>query len=269
MGARAPGQGCDYSCRSRSAPAGRCSLDSNGVAFVLVRPQRGANVGAACRALKNMGFGDLRLVESGVDRADPATRNPAYGAWDVLDAAREFHSLLDAIGDCAAVAACSGRVGEEWWTPRRLASGVASVTSGGRLAVVFGPEASGLTNAELRLCPLHVRIPSAPEQPSLNLAQAVLVLAYELRLASETSEGAAARRPAPLASVEQALADLREAMLAIGFLQPASPDVILGELRSLLTRARPDEREVVLLRGLARQMRWAGGRIAEQGPPQG
>lgn len=248
-------------------------MDDDGVAFVLVRPQRGANVGAACRALKNMGFRELRLVESGVDRSDPATRNPAWGAWDVLDAAGEYHTLLDAVGDCTDVVACSGRTDAAPLTPRQLAAGGA--TRAGRLAVVFGPEATGLTNAELGLCPRHVRIPSAPEQPSLNLAQAVLLVAYEMRLASVPATAPAPRAPAPVGELEAALADLREGLLAIGYLKPGNPDAILAELRALLARAQPDAREITLLRGVARQVRWAGARIAgavpggdNPGPPE-
>ena len=242
-------------------------MHSEDVAFVMVRPQRAVNVGAACRALKNMGFRDLRLVEAAVDREAPATRNPAYGAWDVLDGAREFHSLLDALRDCTAVVACSGRTGPDVRTPRELAAEAAPLAGGGRLAVVFGPEASGLANAELLLCPRHVRIPTSPEQPSLNLAQAVLLVAYELSLAPASAP--VPRAAARLGGLEDALADLRAGLLAIGYLQPGNPDAILAELRALLARAAPDDREVLLLRGLSRQLRWAGGRIAEIEPPQG
>jgi TrmH family RNA methyltransferase len=250
----APGR--DYNCRV-----------SGHVAFVLVRPQRAANVGASCRALKNMGFFDLRLVASSVDRRDEATRNPAWRAWDVLDAAREYDTLPDALADCTAVVACSGRAGDTSWTPRELADNVHGLAGAGRLAVVFGSEAAGLTNAELLLCPRHVRIPSAPEQPSLNLAQAVLVVAYELSLAaSPTPSGEAG---AAVGDVETALAELRAGLLGIGYLHPQNPDAILGEIRSLLARAQPTPREVALLRGLARQLRWAAAHIASGREAQG
>jgi TrmH family RNA methyltransferase len=239
---------------------------SEHVAFVLVRPQRPQNVAAACRALKNMGFRDLRLVDAAIDRGDAATRAPAYGAWDVLDGAREHPTLLDAVADCAVAVGCSGRAGEAAWTPRELADRAPALAVRGRLAVVFGPEKDGLTNAELRLLPHHVRIPTAPEQPSLNLAQAVLLLAYELRLASlpfpDTSPGPVAE----VGEMETALGELRDGLLGIGYLNAQNPEAILAELRVLLARAAPSPREAQLLRGLARQLRWAGERIAERRP---
>jgi TrmH family RNA methyltransferase len=239
-------------------------VQSEHVAFVLVRPARPANLGAACRALKNMGFRDLRLVGAAIDRGDAATRAPAYGAWDVLDGAREHPTLLDALADCTAAVGCSGRAGDAAWTPRELAGRGPALAVRGRLAVVFGPEKDGLTNAELRLLPHHVRIPTAPEQPSLNLAQAVLLVAYELRLADLPFPD---RAPGPVAEVgemESALAELQAGLLAIGYLNAQNPGAILAELRVMLARAAPSPREAALIRGVARQLRWAGERIAER-----
>ena len=138
----------------------------------------------------------------------------------------------------------------------------------GRLSIVFGPESSGLTNQELALCHVRVRIPTSLEHPSLNLAQAVLVLAYELHVA----RAPAARVEGPLVAsagvLEDAVQELREALLGIGYLNPAQPDEVLSELRGLLLRSRPTPREVTLLRGLARQIAWAGKK-ARGGPAIG
>jgi TrmH family RNA methyltransferase len=245
------------------------------VVFVLVRPARAANVGAACRALKNMGFSSLRLVEAAVDASEPAVRAPAYGAWDVLDAATRHDRLIDAVADATVVVGASGREGPESRPPRALAAELSGLTAGETVAFVFGPEASGLTNEELALCHRRVRIPSDPAQPSLNLAQAVLVVAYEMSLARASHPAPEdAEPPATAGELEGALADLRDGLLGIGYLNPANPDGILAELRALLVRARPRPREVVLLRGLARQVRWAAGHIArsrrgDDNPPPG
>src|SRR5262245_23164396 len=142
---------------------------------VLVRPSRPRNVAAAARAMKNMGLHRLKIVSPPEGLRDAEARALAYGAWDVLDAAELPETLAAAV----AVAA-SGRGDAPAWTPRQLAERAASRAGGGTLALVFGPEASGLSDAELRLCHEVVRIPSHEAQPSLNLAQAVLVLAYEL-----------------------------------------------------------------------------------------
>jgi TrmH family RNA methyltransferase len=239
------------------------------VEFVLVRPRRPANVAAACRAMKNMGLRTLWLVEPGPGLDDPGARSLAYGAWDVLDGARRASSLLEAVSGSVAVVGTSGRDVTGAWTPRELATAAGRLAGGGPLSLVFGPEASGLTRAEMDLCHSLVHVPTDPVHPSLNLAQAVLLLAYELRLAALTEAGAAVgdvggEARAPAGELEQAVRELREALLEIGFLDPASPDRVLTELRRLLARGGPTPREVVLLRGLARQVAWAG-RVARGG----
>jgi TrmH family RNA methyltransferase len=240
-------------------------MDQGRVDVVLVRPARAANVGAACRALKNMGLRSLVMVDppEGLDR--PEARALAYGAWDVLDAAQRRATLREAVADSTLVVGTSGRPHPGAWTPRRLASEAAERMGAGRLAVVFGPEASGLTDQELALCHVRVHIPADPEHPSLNLAQAVLVLAYELRVAGIPVPEAESAPRAAAGDVETTLDDLREALVGIGYLNPANPGAILAELRALITRAGPTPREVSLLRGLARQVRWAAQRIARPG----
>lgn len=239
------------------------------VAIVLVRPARAANVAAACRALKNMGLHALRLVTPPPELHDPAARAMAYGAFDVLEDAAEFDSLHAAVSDATFVAATSGRSDLPAWTPRELAERAPARAGSGSVAVVFGPEASGLTSAELRLCHATVRIPTDPAHPSLNLAQAVLIVAYELFLRGAPATYAERPAAATVGELEAALAELRAALLSVGYLPEANPEPILGELRALLARAGPTEREVTLLRGLARQVAWAGGRIAGAQRPGG
>jgi TrmH family RNA methyltransferase len=244
------------------------AMDPSRVEVVLVRPTRAANVAAACRAMKNMGLRQLRIVEPPAGLGEPEARNLAYGAWDVLDAALSARSLAEAVGDSTFVAGATGRAVPEAWTPRRLAQEAEERAAGGRLSVVFGPEASGLTNQELSLCHVRVRIPTSAEHPSLNLAQAVLVLAYELHV---SGTAAAPVEGPPLASageIEDAVQDLRSALLGIGYLNPAQPDEVMAELRGIVLRARPTPREVTLLRGVARQVAWAG-RKARGGPAIG
>jgi len=244
------------------------------VEIVLVRPGRPANVAAACRAMKNMGLAKLWLVEPRPGLEDPANRALAYGAWDVLDGARRAASLIEAVASSQAVVGTTGLPTPEAWSPRRLAEAAPGLAGTGALSLVFGPEATGLTTAERDLCHRLVRIPADPAQPSLNLAQAVLLLAYELRLAllsapAPAAAGGEAGEPrASAGEVEEAVGELREALLEIGYLDAQNPDRILAELRGLLTRARPTPREVLLLRGLAHQTAWAG-RVAHGRPGTG
>jgi TrmH family RNA methyltransferase len=233
-------------------------MDPSRVEVVLVRPARPANVAAACRAMKNMGLCTLRIVEPPPGLAEPEARNLAYGAWDVLDAARPARSLLEAVGDSTFVAGATGRALPDAWTPRRLAQEAEGRTGGGRLSVVFGPESSGLTNQELSLCHVRVRIPTRLAHPSLNLAQAVLVVAYELLVSAVPAATVEGPPLAPAGDLEDAVQELRAALLGIGYLSPAQPDEVLAELRGVLLRVRPTPREVALLRGVARQVAWAG-----------
>lgn len=239
-------------------------MDLSRIDIVLVRPRRAGNVAAACRALKNMGLGALWLVEPPAGLDGREARALAYGAWDVLDGARRGASLLEAVSGSTLVVGTSGRDVEGAWSPRRLAVAGGARAGAGRASVVFGPEASGLTGSELALCHERVHVPTDPKHPSLNLAQAVLIVAYELRLAALGESGATPSRAdseerASAGELEEMVQELREALLEVGYLDPASPDRILAELRRLFARALPTPREVLLLRGLARQVRWAGG----------
>jgi TrmH family RNA methyltransferase len=183
----------------------------------------------------------------------------------VLDGIRPCGTLREAVESCALVAGTSGRPHPDAWTPRRLAEEASGRAGDGRLAVVFGPEAEGLRNDELALCHVRVHIPTDPAQHSLNLAQAVLLVAYELRVAALAAGGARVDRAEPRASAgetEAALDDLRAALLAIGYLNPANPEAILAEIRGLLSRAALTPREAGLLRGMARQILWSARRVA-------
>jgi len=242
-------------------------MDLSRVTIVLVRPSRPANVAAACRAMKNMGLRRLRIVEPPPGLEDRDARAPAYKAWDVLDGAEMVPTLSEAVSDATLVAGTTGRDDAgETWSPRQLAAEAPGRAVGGGLALVFGPESSGLTSLELGLCHVLVHVRTDPAQPSLNLAQAVLLFAYELRLASEAgaAEAPAVADRATAGELEQALQELRVALLDVGYLDSLNPDHILIELRRMLARAGPTPREVNLLRGLARQVGWAG-RVARGG----
>lgn len=233
---------------------------------VLVRPARAENLGAACRALKNMGLRQLTIVEPAPDASAPATRNAAYGAWDLLDGAAHLPTLREAVADAHLVVGTSGRsIPKRSVDVRHLGELVEDrARSGERTAVVFGSESSGLPDSELDLCQVVLRIPADADQPSLNLAQAVLLAGWEIRrvaLEAETADDALRAEGvdgATAGDIEECLDDLAEALLIIGYLNPQNPKLILAEIRRMLARARPSQREVALVRGMARQIRWAG-----------
>jgi tRNA/rRNA methyltransferase len=227
--------------------------------FVLVRPKSAGNIGAAARALKNMGFRDLRIVApQSEDRRQASVM--AVHAEDLLAEARIFPDLVSAISDCTITVGTTARMGKyrsELKPLRESAAALAGADGSNRIAIVFGPEDFGLTNEDLKMCQRLITIPAAPKYPSLNLAQAVMVTAYELRLAAGFSESAAREPFAPAAEVEAMLARIASALVAIGFLPENSPDHIMVTLRALFGRTGLYPRELDILNGIASQIRWA------------
>jgi len=234
---------------------------------VLVRTSHPGNIGSAARAMKNMGIASLVLVAP-KRFPDPEATALASGADDVLARARVTGSLTEAIGDCVAAYALSARMRE--WGPENIAVRHAAVTAvassnDGPVAFVFGNEASGLTNEELLACQHHVRIPTDPAWSSLNLAQAVQIVAYELRMAA-TGGALSEARPEPLATIaelEGLYGHLEEASTASGFLDPANPGRLRERWRRLFARARPEREEINILRGLLKALGKRGNPPAE------
>jgi tRNA/rRNA methyltransferase len=235
-------------------------------AFVLFSPKSSGNVGSAARALKNMGFGDLRLVAPR-DYDPRAAAAMAVHADDVLERARIFPDLATALDDRTLIYGTTCRVSPyrgEARALREAAPELIAESAANRVAIVFGPEDFGLTNLEIAQCHRLITIPTAPDYPSLNLAQAVVVVAYELMLAA-----GAARLPvvagefASAGEVEAMHRRLAEALIAIGFLPAENPDHLMLTLRAMLGRSGVRPRELDILNGIARQVRW----VAEDGAP--
>ncbi len=228
------------------------------IRIVLVRTSHPGNIGSAARAMKNMGITSLVLVAP-KRFPDPEAATLASGAYDVLVNARVVETLADAVGDCIAAYALSARMRE--WGPENFAVREAALAAladaaSGQVAFVFGNEASGLTNEELLVCQRHVRIPTDPTWSSLNLSQAVQVVAYELRMAATEGEMQAPRPEtmATVADLEGLYGHLDEASIASGFLDPANPGRLRDRWRRLFSRVRPEREEVNILRGLLRAL---------------
>jgi tRNA/rRNA methyltransferase len=233
-------------------------------AFVLFKPQSAGNIGAAARALKNMGFDDLRLVAPGTLNQREAVAMAVH-ADDVLATAKTYPDLAAALADCSITVGTTSRRGgyRSAAQPLRDAAVELGALSGSnRIAVIFGREDRGLTNRELKLCHRLITIPTAPEYTSLNLAQAVVVVAYELMIASNASAATSTTLEFVSASISDAmLARMADALVSIGFIDEQNPDHIMFALREIFGRSGLTPREVEILNGMARQMRWvaAGG----------
>jgi len=231
---------------------------------VLVRPKRSGNIGAAARAMANMGVGDLALV------APPHALNRfhagvmAVHARHVLERMRVYSTLAQSVADCGLVVGATCRRGPYRDGSRPLrdaAREVVEMVAANRVALVFGPEDHGLANDDLRVCHRLVTIPADSRYPSLNVAQAVLLCCYEIFLAAGAAAdgGGGQAQERPLASsgaVELMYEKLRDAFLSVGFLHADNPEHIMFALRRIFGRSGLEERDVRILLGLARQIRW-------------
>ena len=205
--------------------------------------------------MKNMGVKDLALVNPRYFPHDEATAR-ASGADDVLANARVADTLGEAIADCVYVAGASARSRAINWPclePRECAARLLEERVNGPVAVVFGPEKSGLSNTDLDHCDTLLTIPTNPGFSSLNLAMAVQVVTYELCLADRGTPAAEYEPDAPLATSEELeyfYAHLEQVLKDIQFLDPGNPRTLMRRLRRLFIRARPDKNELNILRGI-------------------
>lgn len=225
------------------------------IRFVLVATRHPGNIGAAARAMKTMGLTELALVAPEAFPHAEATAR-ASGADDLLAGARVVPTLAEAVADCGLVFATSARTRAAYYwpgyTPREAAPRLLAAAATGAAAVVFGTERTGLTNEELELCGAVIQIPADPAFESLNLAQAVQVIAYELRCARELPP-ARPQRPVPLApSAELARlrAHLDEVLREVDFTDRTGGAHLSRRIARIFGRAELDQHEVNILRGL-------------------
>lgn len=226
------------------------------VAVVLHKPQDPVNIAATVRVMKNMGLSDLRLVA-------PVAYDPwriegiAHGTRDLVDRIRHFETLEEALADCVYTAAFGAkRRAHRWPTsePRALAPVMLARAQDGTVALLFGQEDHGLPNEAIDAAQVLVRIPTT-DHASLNLAQAVMVAAYELHVIAgdATRDVKRHKHAAPMPKHEEwerALADIDRALASIAFYRTRSPEHIMRSVRSLLNRAAPDSRELTLVRAM-------------------
>jgi tRNA/rRNA methyltransferase len=253
---------------------------------VLVRPHYPGNLGATARVMRNMGLSRLVLVAPLADPADHEARRLSAHGEEILDRARVVTELGEAVADCVFVAGTSARVGgpgrrQSVGAPDEILPHLAAACAEQPVALVFGPEPSGLSDVDVTRCHYLIHIPADATYPALNLAQAVTVCLYELRrtwlrqtgppsLPSPAAGGGKPLSPSPAAGgglgwgeppapfdlQGRMFADLRRALEEIHFLWGESADSLMHAVRHLIGRAQPTATEVGILFGLARQIRW-------------
>jgi len=233
------------------------------IRMVMVNTTHPGNIGAAARAMKNMGLSSLVLVDPKEYPAAKAVWRAA-GAADVLDKVRVVSTLDEAIADCGLVVGTSARGRRIPWpllSPRECGDRVWSEAEKHDIAVVFGREDRGLTNEELHKCQYHVHIPANPEYSSLNIGAALQVIAYEIRMSYLAAEEGRAPTfdewdmpPAKSQELEHYYAHLQETLEKLKFLEPGNPRQTMTRVRRLFSRVRVDQMELNIMRGILTSM---------------
>lgn len=248
--------------------------------IVLVRPHYAGNLGATARVMRNFGLNDLVLVSPYASTSDLEARRLARDGLGILDRARVVPELSDAVADCVFALSTSaltagihrrGMIG----TPAESMPALVALAASHPVALVFGPEPHGLSNAEIAQCHGMVHIPASPDFPALNLAQAVTICCYEYRKAWSAAANKERNSPqagpviASHADQERMFEHLREGLTAVGYLFDEKSETLMHGIRQLIGRAQPSPQEVKMLHGLARQLLWAARTLEKKGAKPG
>lgn len=233
------------------------------IRIVLVNTTHSGNIGAAARAMKNMGITQLVLVDP-IAEIDGDAIVRASGASEILDSCTIVSSLDEAVAGCGLVIGTSARGRHIPWplcSPRECADKAKkAIDNSNSVALVFGRESRGLTNEELHKCNAHVHIPTNPDFSSLNIAAAVQVLCYEMRIAALETETSSEKvgqwgvewdyELAPHDDMERFFDHLKQSLVDIGFLDPNTPKQLMTRLRRMFQRTALDKMEVSMMRGI-------------------
>ncbi len=243
-------------------------VNLNNVSIVLHRPRYPGNIGAAARAMRNMGIAQLVVVDPQNCDYTKICRMATHAALDVVEQMQVHETLADALAEFTYVVGTTARLGGQRKaisTPTRLAARLVPVSVHNQIAIVFGPEDRGLTNREIRHCHSLVHIPTA-DFSSLNLAQAVMVVCYELFCyRADEKETDQVPRLASRRELDEMYAQLKEVLMRISFINPDNPDYFMNNFRQFFSRLPLRAKEVSIIRGLCRQIDWYGEKCRRDG----
>ena len=237
------------------------------IAIVLVQPNISENIGAAARAMRNMGLRRLIVVDPPRCDLTRVCKMATQAALDVVEEMEVFSGLAEALADFRYVVGTTARLGGQRQvvsTPDRLAEMLAPISADNPVALLFGPEDRGLSNEDLRFCHALATIPTA-DFSSLNLAQAVMVFCYELFRCRLEAPKEFTPRLANRFELDAMYAHLQDVLMRISFIQPSNPDYFMQNLRQFGARMRLRAKEVQIVRGICRQIDWHGKNCYEQG----
>jgi tRNA/rRNA methyltransferase len=229
------------------------------ISIVLYKPKYAGNVGSIARAAKNMGIGSIIVVGTTAFDREEMQQRSTHLAADVLDKIQYFDNIDTALGDFNYIVGTTARLGKArgpFIAPRAIAEKIVNISRKNKVALLFGPEDTGLSNDELRLCHAVVSIPTARELKSINLSHAVIIVCYEIFTASLASSEEATPKLAISKELEGMYGQIKTLLAQIGFLNPENPDYWMMHLRRFFTRAGLLSREVKIIRGICRQLEW-------------
>jgi tRNA/rRNA methyltransferase len=239
------------------------------IRVVLIEPQHSGNIGAVARAMKNMAISQLILVNP-ADHLAMEARMMAMHAFDILLQAQIVSSLAQAVADTGYVVGTTRRLGKSrqaQHSSRSLAPLLLELATTNPVALVFGREDSGLSNDELAQCHELINIPAHPTYGSLNLAQAVLLVCYELYVTTVAQPTAARPTLAPAAELERLYSRMHALLRRVGFLHGSRPDRMMGYFRRFFAHHGVQSRDVKIFLGVFRQVEWYIGRHVDKAAP--
>jgi len=237
------------------------------ITIVLNRPRYPENIGAAARAVCNMGIGELVLVDPQNYDLPRALRMATHAASHVIEEMRIFNDLESALAPYRYIAGTTARLGGQRQvvtSPRRFAETLVPIAKENPVAILFGPEDRGLINDDIRYCHVLINIPTA-DFSSLNLAQAVMIVCHEIFSANSEGDSAFSPRLATRDELERMYDQLREILVRISFINAENPDYWINGLRRFFNRLPLRAKEVRMIRGVCRQINWHGRKSFEDG----
>jgi len=245
----------------------KSSINLDNISIVLLRPRYPENIGAAARAMRNMGISRLVVVDPQNCDLTRICKMATHEALDVVEQMKVCGTLNSALAEFNFVAGTTARLGGQRkvvGSPARLAQKLIPLSVQNQIAVLFGPEDRGLTNIDIRSCDILVNIPTA-EFSSLNLAQAVMIICYELFCASRETPAEFAPRLANRHELDAMYEQLKDVLMRISFINPENPDYFMNNLRHFASRLQLRAKEVRIIRGICRQIDWYGRKCYADG----
>ena len=243
----------------------RVNIDN--ISIVLLQPRYSENIGAAARAMRNMGFQQLVIVDPQNFDLPKALKLATHFASDIIENSRFYLDLKEALSPFSYVVGTTARLGGQRQvvcTPLTLARKLIPISVKNRIAILFGPENKGLSNEDIRCCHALVNIPTT-NFSSLNLAQSVMILCYEIFMAGQEANEEFTPRMASRHELDGMYDQLKDILVRISYINAENPDYWLNHFRRFFTRLQLRAKEVNIIRGLCRQVDWYGKKCYEDG----